>query len=131
MSELEAYTLPYERIIKREEVCNQFCYDGERVETTILPEFWRCKYHSLLQSISARKVSVSRPRLMIEVIAPTMTTIIVAIGERGAEKAKLPEDLEYIVFRLFRPKTIGRPIVFDARSGTLYLVDSTSDEDMV
>jgi hypothetical protein len=75
-----------------------------------------------------RKSSKVRPRLVIEVIDSKVVTIIVAIGERGAEKAELPKDLEYIVF--WREE-YGYPIVYDARSKAIYVIDQITESMIV
>jgi hypothetical protein len=111
------------------ERCNIFCreYLGH-LETTILTSEWRCRYHRFLQSLEMRKSSVKRPRLVIEVVSDKTVTIIVAIGDRYATKAILPDDLEYIVIRKI---DYGFPIVYDRRTNKIYIMNSISDEAVI
>jgi hypothetical protein len=116
------------KVIWKDDVCNEFCSDyadfDQRMKTTILPEFWRCKYHSFLQSISMRVLSSRRPRMVIEVVAPLVTTIIVAIGDRYETEVRLPKDLEYIVYRRLGCYTM----VYDHRKNSIIVITDASDE---
>jgi hypothetical protein len=111
------------------ERCNIFCRQGlPHISTTILPSEWLCQYHRFLQSIEMRKTSIKRPRLIIEVISKETIAVIVAIGDRYATKAILPDDLEYIVFR---KHDYGFPIVYDRRTNKIYIINSIGDEAVI
>jgi hypothetical protein len=65
--------------------------------------------------------------MVIEVVAPLVTTIIVAIGDRYETEVRLPKDLEYTVY--FR---LGcYPMVFDHRKKCLFVIDDASDEALI
>jgi len=86
------------RVLTRD-VCNPYCSfyvpEKERKKTTILPMYYTCRYHSIIQSVLDRKTSARRPRRVIEVVTDNAVTIAVYIGERGSEVRE--SDLEYIV----------------------------------
>jgi len=79
--------------------CNPYCAnyepEKEKRKTSILPEFYQCRYHSVIQSVLDRKTSARRPRKVVEVVADDTVTIAVYIGERGSEVRD--SDLEYVV----------------------------------
>jgi hypothetical protein len=65
--------------------------------------------------------------MVIEVVAPLVTTIIVAIGMRDEPEVSLPRDLEYTVY--FR---LGcYPMVFDHRKKCLFVITDASDEVLI
>ena len=111
------------------EKCNIFCRQGlPHISTTILSGEWLCQYHRFLQSIETRKSSTKRPRLVIEVISKETIAVIVAIGDRYASKAVLPDDLEYIVLKKVNHDFT---IVYDRRTNKIYIIDSIGDEAVI